>query len=139
MKPSRTMYATLLAAATGAIFSGYAGYALARDYGPFARSLNQVDAIWLDSNSCTNGLSDELEGRGYVLTNSRRSADAILDVNFQPRRTEFGVSARYSATLRGEDGRVLFSTAGHESSITLTELCADISDDIADRMEKGMG
>lgn len=136
MTLSRTFTASAAAAVLSLLFSMHAS--AARERGPFARSLNQVNAIWLDSNSCANGLSDEIEDRGFELTGSRRSADAILSVDFHPRNSEMGISAHYSATLQGEDGRVLFRTAGHETSLTLAELCSDVSDDILDRMEKRM-
>lgn len=51
----------------------------------------------------------------------------------------FGASARYSATMRGEDGDVLFRTTGREDSISVAELCEDISEDIVDRIETRRG
>jgi hypothetical protein len=121
-------------AATSALFAG-----LASARGPYARSLNQVDTIWLDSNSCMSGLSEQASEHGFAESRSPRSSDAILEVNVHQLDADFGASARYSAVLHGDDGRVLFSTSGREDSISQRELCADISDDIFDRMESRKG
>jgi hypothetical protein len=123
--------------AIAAMSTLFAGLASAR--GPYARSLNQVDAIWLDSNSCMAGLSDEASDHGFAQTRSPRSSDAVLEVNVHHLDANVGASARYSAVLHGEDGRVLFSTSGREDSISHRELCADISDDIFDRIENRRG
>lgn len=128
---------SVLVVAIAALGASVAGVASAR--GPYARSLHQVDAIWVDSNMCSAGLSNELSEHGFQQTSSPRIADAILDVNVRQERTNLGAEARYTATLRGENGRVLFSMNGNEESLTQRELCADISDDIFDRLENRMG
>lgn len=133
MKLSRSVF-VIAVAAMSALLTGPAS---AR--GPYARSLNQVDSIWLDSNSCMAGLSDEASEHGFLQSRSPRSADAILEVNVHQLDADIGNSARYSAVLRGDDGRVLFSTSGREDSITQQELCADIGDDIFDRIESRRG
>lgn len=123
-------FTTLLGAATVV-----STQALAR---PDARSLYEVDAMAVDSNSCNGALRDALSDSGFLVT-SRRGADAELDVDVRHLDTEFGRSARYTATVRGDDGDVLFRTSGREDSITTAELCEDISDDIVDRIENRTG
>jgi hypothetical protein len=133
MKLSKSMFVVAVAA----ISALFAGLASAR--GPYARSLNQVDSIWVDSNICMSGLSNEASEHGFLQSGSPRSSDAILEVDVHQLDTDVGNSARYSATLRGDDGRVLFSTSGREDSLTQRELCADIGDDIFDRIESRRG
>jgi hypothetical protein len=133
MKLSRNMF-VIAVATTSALFAD-----LASARGPYARSLNQVDSIWLDSNSCLSGLSDEASEHGFAQSRSPRSADAILEVDVHQLDANVGASARYSAVLHGDDGRVLFRTSGREDSISQRELCADIGDDIFDRIENRRG
>jgi hypothetical protein len=113
--------------------------AFGRERGPYARTLNEVEAIWLDSNSCNGGISQQLNTHGFLIAGTPRSSDAVLDVQVNPQDSPLGAAAKYSATLTGEDGRVLFSTSGREDSITHSELCEDIGDDIVDRIENRMG
>lgn len=105
---------------------------------PDARSLYEVDAMSVDSNSCNGALRDSLQDNGFLVTN-RRSADAELDVDVRHLDADFGASARYTATVRGDDGDVLFRTSGREDSITTAELCEDISEDIVERIENRVG
>lgn len=133
MKLSKSVF-VIAVAAMSALFAG-----LASARGPYARSLSQVDSIWVDSNICMASLSDEASEHGFLQSGSPRSADAILEVNVHQLDANVGNSARYSAILRGDDGRVLFSTSGRESSISQRELCADIGDDIFDRIESRRG
>lgn len=109
--------------------------ALAR---PDARSLYEVDAVTVDANSCNGALREELLDNGYLVT-GRRAADAELDVDVRHLDADFGASARYTATVRGDDGDVLFRTSGREDSITMAELCSDISEDIVERIENRVG
>lgn len=132
MKLSLSLF--VIAAAMTALFAD-----LAQARGPYARSLHQVDSIWLDANTCMSGLSDEASSHGFAQTRNPRSADAVLEVDVHQLDAHVGNSARYSAVLRGDDDRVLFSTSGREDSISRQELCADIGDDIFDRMEDRRG
>jgi hypothetical protein len=129
MTAALTCAATLLTAQTVA----------ALERGPHARSLQEVESIWLDSSSCSSGISHQLDRGGFLLTGSPRMADAVLEVNVNHLDTDMGAAARYSATLHGRNGRVLFSTSGRENSVSERELCQDIGDDIADRIESRMG
>jgi hypothetical protein len=112
--------------------------ATARERGPFARSVDQVDAIWLDTNSCMDRMNLELDRRGFFVAGSPGSSDAILEVNVRPLDRDVS-SARYTATLRGRNGRPLFSVDGREDGLNHAELCADISETIIRRMEDRMG
>src|SRR5688572_2718569 len=90
----------LSAAVGGALVLG-AQTAMAR---PDARSLREVDTIWVDSNVCTADIEDRLRDRGFFVTNSSRSADAHLVVDiFDRDSSRFDESARYSARMRGDD------------------------------------
>ena len=115
-----------------------ASTATARERGPFARSLNQVDAIWVDTNSCMDSLNREVDDRGFLAAGSPGSSDAILEVNVRP-LDRYVTSARYTATLRGRDGRPLFSMDGRKESLNHAELCAEISESIVRRLEDRMG
>lgn len=133
MKLSKTM-AAIAATVMGVAFLSAFSFG-----GPSARSVQEVDAIWLDSNVCTSGISQEIHEHGFVAVSSPRKADAVLEVNVRHLDANAGASARYTATLRGADDRVLFSITGREDSITQKELCADIGDDILDAVESRVG
>jgi hypothetical protein len=104
-----------------------------------ARSVRQVDVIWINSNSCMADIKEELLARGFDVTNSLKRADAILDVNLYPRRARYGETVSYTAMLRGRNERVLLDASGIEESRDYFELCEDISDDIADRLDSRVG
>jgi hypothetical protein len=104
---------------------------------PDARSLREVDSIWVDANVCTNGIEDQLRDRGFFVTNSSRSADAHLVVDIYDRgSSRFDDSARYSARMRGDDNHVIFTASGTEYSRTQRELCEDIGDSIAESIDE---
>ena len=116
------------AAVGGALLLG-AQTAFAR---PDARSLREVDSIWVDANVCTNGIEEQLRDRGFFVTNSSRSADAHLVVDIYDRSaSRFDEAARYSARMRGDDNHVIFTASGTEYSRNNRELCEDIGDSIA--------
>jgi hypothetical protein len=104
--------------------------------GPSARTVNQVNAIWLDSNICMGEIGEQLDEHGFFLTGGPRSSDAVLTVDVNPHGSE---SASYVATLRGDDGRVLMRTGGREDSVDDEEVCEDIGEEIADRIESRQG
>lgn len=95
----------------------------------------RIGAIWLDSNSCTAGISRELEERGFQLAGNRRRADAVLDVQIDQRVASNGRAGAYDATLQRHSGRVLFNASGREQSLNRQDLCADIGEEIADALE----
>jgi len=104
-----------------------------------ARRLGDVGAIWVDSNSCTSKLENQLSSNGFAVADSPRWSDTTLEVDVHELNARFGTSARYTATLRDEDGRLLFSTMGREDSLNYSELCEDIGDDIAERLANRVG
>ena len=100
-----------------------------------ARTLGDVGVIHVDSNQCEGSLKNALWDNGFGMSNSSEAADATLVVSMRERHNELiGKDGRYTARLIGAHGRVLMSFSGHENSIDHEELCADISDDIADRI-----
>ena len=124
---------------TGLLCAVFAASAVtARERGPFARSMNQVDAIWVDTNSCMDSLSREMDDRGFLAAGSPGSSDAVLEVDVRPLDRRI-TSARYTATLRGRNGRPLFSMDGREQGLSHADLCAGISETIIRRMEDRMG
>lgn len=131
-----SMVYALLAMATLVCQSAYARRV--DDRGPYARSLSQVQTISVDSNECIGQLDDELDDHGFINSSSSR-ADGVLEVDVHQLDANMGATARFAATLRGRDGRVLFSTTGREDSFSVAELCEDISEDIFDRMRTRMG
>lgn len=120
----------LLAAGAAALLA--AQTALAR---PDARSLREVDTVWVDANACTDGISDQLRERGFFVTSSARSADAILVVDVQNRSSRLNDSAQYKARLHGDGDQVLFSASGTEYARNYANLCNDIGESIAGSME----
>jgi hypothetical protein len=119
--------------AAGAVTAG-SQVAFAR---PDARSLREVDRVWVDSNSCSADISDQLESRGFFVTNNRRAADAILVVDVDSRTSRrLDSTADYSARLHGEDDYVIFTASGTRNAYTHSELCEEIGDSIADSMDR---
>lgn len=125
--------AMISAAVGGALVLGTQA-AIAR---PDARSLREVDSIWVDANVCTSGIEEQLRDRGFFVTNSSRSADAHLVVDIYDRdSSRFDESARYSARMRGEDDHVIFTASGTEYSPSNRSLCEDIGDSIAESIDE---
>ena len=102
---------------------------------PDARSLREVDTVWVDANACTDGINNQLRARGFFVTNSARAADAILVVDVFDRSSRLNDSAQYKARLQGEDDRVLFTASGTEYARNYANLCEDIGESIAGSME----
>ena len=129
MKRLQSMSILLAAGAAGLLA---AQTALAR---PDARSLRDVDTVWVDANACTDGITDRLRERGFFVTNNARSADAILVVDVQDRSSRLNDSAQYKAKLHGSNDQVLFTASGTEYARNYANLCSDIGDSIAGSME----
>jgi hypothetical protein len=102
---------------------------------PDANSLREVDTVWVDANACTDGISDQLRERGFFVTSSARSADAILVVDVQDRSSRLNDSAQYKARLHGSEDQVLFTASGTEYARNYANLCKDIGESIAGSME----
>jgi hypothetical protein len=104
---------------------------------PDARSLREVDRVWVDSNSCSADISDQLERRGFFVTSNPRAADAILVVDVDSRSSRrLDSTADYSARLRGEDDYVIFTASGTRNAYSHSELCEEIGDSIAESMDR---
>jgi hypothetical protein len=105
-----------------------------------ANSLREVGLIHVDANDCSGAMNSELADRGFGLSRSSQRADATLVLSLRERENDtIGRDGRYIAQLVGERGKVLFSTVGHENSLNHGELCADISDDVADKLRARAG
>jgi hypothetical protein len=104
-----------------------------------ARRLSDAGAIWVDSNSCTAKLEDRLSDNGFAVAGSPRWSDTTLEVDVDELDTHWGAAAGYTAVLRDEDGRILFSTSGREHSHNFAAMCSDMGDDIAGRLANRMG
>jgi hypothetical protein len=102
---------------------------------PDARSLREVETIWVDSNSCTDGISEQLRDRGFHVTRNERAADAILNVDVFDRSSRREDTAKYQARLHGDDDRVIFSASGTEYAGSYPELCDEIGERIAESMD----
>lgn len=134
MKPMKTLGMLAATLASVLLLSGWSIFGTDK-----AGSLSEVDMIELDANTCAAAFSQELRASGFGITDSRRSANATLEVNVAERPSRvFGRDADYSAKLIGDDDEVLFMHGGTESSIDHAELCDDISDDVVDALERRM-
>lgn len=129
MKRLRLMK-VLLAAGAAALLAAQTVYAR-----PDARSLRDVDTVWVDANACTDGISDRLRERGFFVTHSARAADAILVVDVFDHSSRLNDSAQYKAKLQGDENQVLFTASGTEYARNYANLCDDIGESIADSMD----
>lgn len=113
-----------------------AGAAQARDAVIRSEPIPDLKVLWLDTNGCTPQLMSELEEDGYLLVSNRGSSEGTLRVNVRQLDANTGASARFSAALRDRSGGIVWQTTGREDSISQEELCEDISEDIAERLER---
>lgn len=109
-----------------------------------AKTVAGVTSIFVESESCRAGIQSALAERGLGVTQAAEKADSRLEVNIVsegrnlddiPEFGGFGSKASYNATLYGDGDSVLFSTAGEEGSTTYEELCEDIGDEVAERIQ----
>lgn len=137
MKAGYAVYA--LVAALGAAGLLMTQSASGRTPGYGVMSLGQVELIGLDTNMCEIGISKEMSNEGFLVTNKTRVSDAVLEVSINTNGSLADHSeiekAQYSAVLVGAADRVLFATGGNEEAPNLQELCEDIGDEIASRLE----
>ncbi len=110
-----------------------------------AKTLQEANAIFVQGEQCKGGITDALAEHDLGVTNVPEEADSTLNVAITPQGRnmdelpEFGGvghKASYSATLTGAGDKVLFSTTGEEGSTTFDEMCEDIGDEIASRLEQ---
>lgn len=108
-------------------------------------SLSEVTSIHVQANSCNEGIREALAEHEIGVTSKPDDANATMEVTITsegrnlddiPEFGGIGSKAGYNATLRNEEGKVLFSTAGDEGSVAYDELCEDIGDEIASRIEE---
>lgn len=128
--------------ASAALILGACGNSSADKQVP--ENLQQVNSILVKANSCQAGIQQALAQRSIGVTDNAESADATLQVSVTsegrnlddiPEFGGIGSKASYTASLSNADGKVLFSTAGDEGSVTYNEVCEDIGDEIAERMQ----
>jgi hypothetical protein len=132
MKPMKTISVLMATVATALLLSGWSLFGADK-----AESLGEVDTIELDANTCRAAFSQELRANGFGVTDSRRSANATLEVRVNAHPSDVvGRDGTYAVKLVGDDGKILFTHGGHESSIDHAELCDDISDDVVDALER---
>jgi hypothetical protein len=125
------MSVLLVAALGAALLAAQAAHAR-----PNARSLSEVDSVYVDASACTDGISDQLERRGFRVASSPRTADAVLVVDVADRISRRSSSAEYSAKLRGDDDFVIFTASGEKFAPSHFELCEDIGSHIAGSMDR---
>lgn len=109
-----------------------------------ASNVSQVSSLELKANNCEQGIQQALTERNMGVVTEPGDADAVLEINVKttgrnlqevPEFGGFGSKASYSATLYGADDEVIFSTAGEEGSTSFDEMCEDIGDEIAERIQ----
>jgi hypothetical protein len=132
MKLNKPAKAALLAVTGASLFAASTTFARTLD----ARSLREVDSVWVDANVCTTGIKEQLRERGFFVSGSPRTADAILTVDVYDRESRLRDSARYKATLENGDADVLFSASGTETARSMGGLCDNIGDSIAGSMDE---
>lgn len=110
-----------------------------------AETLYDANAIFVESTQCKDGITDALAEHDLGVTRVKDKADSTLSVEITdqgrnmdevPEFGGIGHKAAYSATLTGDGDKVLFSTTGEEGSTTFEEMCEDIGDEIASRIEE---
>lgn len=133
MKLLKPFHAAMIALAGAGLIA--TSTAIARDRFDI-RNLRQVDSVWVDANVCTSGIRDQLRDRGFFLSGSPRTADAVLMVDVYDHESYVRDSARYRAVLENGDNDVLFTASGTESARSMGGLCDNIGDSIADSMDE---
>ena len=110
-----------------------------------AATLHQANAVYVSSNQCQSSITNAMADHDLGVTSDSSVADSTLQVSIEsqgrnldeiPEFGGFGHKATYTATLIGAEGAALFSTTGEEGSTTFDELCEDIGDEIAERMQE---
>src|SRR5262245_47877061 len=117
----QTRSVLLVAAASVALAAASAAWAR-----PTARSLSEVDSVFVDANSCSGGIADELERHGFRIASSPRTADAVLAVDVDSRMGRRETSADYSAKLHGDNDFVIFTASGEKFAESYGDLCQQI-------------
>lgn len=111
--------------------------------GATAKSLSAVRTIYLNTESCKQGISAGLSERGYAMVGKDDKKDAVLEVTIThqgrnldniPNFGGVGNKASYSAQMLGADDKVLFTASGSEGSVNMEELCQDIGDNLGERL-----
>lgn len=137
MNVIKTVCVTAVAASSVALLAVQP--AIGRDRSPTARSLSDVQSIRVESNLCPSRISEQLNDHGFQASTWGGQTDAVLKMSV---RTDGNLSdqdsieeGRYTATLVGADGEVLFRQSGFKESSNLGYLCNKIGEEIADELE----
>lgn len=109
--------------------------AIAQEGIPDNTPLPEVRAIWLQTNGCSSELQAELQGIGLTLTDTRGAADATMSAEMRRVDVGIGAAAQYTAVLRDQLGKELLSATGTEDAMNEAELCSNIGEAIAERIE----
>lgn len=109
-----------------------------------ATHIGNVRTMHLATNDCPAGIKKALVQHGFAVLADDRPADARLQVtvtrtgrNLQniPEFGGFGAKASFTAEVIGAQDKVLFATGGQEGSLTSKELCEDIGDELAEKLQ----
>ena len=107
-----------------------------------AGEISQVRHLHISDSECANILRRNLLGKGFSLPNNG-AVDAVLRLYLyqqSPLRESLpiiktlGAKAKYRATLVGIDNTPLLSLYGQEGSLSFSELCDDIADELANKL-----
>lgn len=130
----------LLAAATGLLLASCED----RDRQADATSMAEADRIFVDADQCASDIRQALGERGLGLAVTEADADATLRVMLSidgrppgevPEFGDSGSKASYKADLIGAEGKLLYSTAGEQGSISDDDLCEVVGEEIAQRIQ----
>lgn len=108
-----------------------------------AQNLGEIRVLHIAGQDCAEVLRHNLPGHGYPLSDGREAgANLIVQLSQQhplreslPLIKTLGQQASYRADLLGREGQPLLSIYGQEGSLSLTELCDDIGDEIANKLD----
>ena len=108
-----------------------------------AKNLQQMQVLHIKPGECAAVLRDNLAGHGLTIHQSG-PADASLRLQLSNKRPlrqhlpiieTLGWQAHYRADVLGADNRILLSMLGQEGSLSMNELCDDIGDEIANKLQ----
>jgi hypothetical protein len=106
---------------------------------PTARSLSNVQSIRVESNLCPSRVSEQLNDHGFQASTLGGQTDAVLKMNVTTDGSLWDQDTmeegRYTATLVGAGGEVLFRQSGFKESSNLGFLCKEIGEEIADELD----
>ena len=107
-----------------------------------AQELADIRVLQIAEHTCADVLRHNLLGHGYPASDGRQ-VGAILRLQLSQQRPvreslpliqTLGQQANYRADLLGSEGQTLLSLYGREGSLSFSEMCDDIGDEIADKL-----